>query len=88
MTSLRATWEITRTSASCGSRAQVVDGGEGVCRPAGSSQQSHRRTVNRHDFPVPEAFVERQIESTVEQHLRGLAARALIREAKPGLGKD
>jgi trigger factor len=33
--------------------------------------------VNRHDFPVPEAFVERQIESTVEQHLRGLAARGV-----------
>jgi len=33
--------------------------------------------VNRHDFPVPEAFIERQIESTVEQQLRGLAERGV-----------
>lgn len=31
--------------------------------------------VSRHDFPVPEALVERQIQSQVEQYLRGLAAQ-------------
>jgi trigger factor len=31
--------------------------------------------VKRHDFPVPEALVERQIQSAVEQYLRGLAAQ-------------
>jgi len=56
-------------------------------------QEAHNKVidelVNRHDFPVPEAFVERQIESTVEQHLRGLAARGVDpRKLNLGLGKD
>jgi trigger factor len=33
--------------------------------------------VDRHDFPVPEAFVDRQIETQVEQHLRSLAAKGI-----------
>ncbi|MGH9632962.1 MAG: trigger factor [Bryobacteraceae bacterium] len=33
--------------------------------------------VNRHEFPVPEAFVERQIETVVEQQLRSVAARGV-----------
>ncbi|HUS07358.1 MAG TPA: trigger factor [Bryobacteraceae bacterium] len=33
--------------------------------------------VNQHDFPVPEAFVDRQIEMQVEQQLRGLAGRGI-----------
>ena len=31
--------------------------------------------VSQHDFPVPEAMVERQIQNQVEQYLRGLAAQ-------------
>jgi trigger factor len=31
--------------------------------------------VDTHDFPVPEAYLERQIQLQVEQYLRGLAAR-------------
>jgi trigger factor len=33
--------------------------------------------VNQHDFPVPEAFVDRQIEMQVEQQLRNLAGRGI-----------
>ena len=33
--------------------------------------------VEAHDFPVPEAFVERQIERQVEQYLRSLAAQGV-----------
>lgn len=31
--------------------------------------------VDAHDFPVPEAYLERQIQLQVEQYLRGMAAR-------------
>ncbi|HSW49041.1 MAG TPA: trigger factor [Bryobacteraceae bacterium] len=31
--------------------------------------------VSRHEFPVPEALVDRQIQNQVEQYLRGLAAQ-------------
>ncbi len=34
--------------------------------------------VESHAFAVPEAFVDRQIEMNVENHLRGLAARGLL----------
>ncbi len=33
--------------------------------------------VEEHDFPVPEAYVERQIENLVERHLQGLAAEGV-----------
>lgn len=33
--------------------------------------------VNAHDFPVPEAYIERQIESQVERHLHELAAQGV-----------
>jgi trigger factor len=33
--------------------------------------------VDRHDFPVPEAFIERQIRSRLEQGVRGLAAQGI-----------
>ena len=33
--------------------------------------------VDRHDFPVPEVFVERQIENRVEQSLRAMAAEGI-----------
>jgi trigger factor len=33
--------------------------------------------VDEHDFPVPEAFISRQIESRVSQRLRGLAEQGL-----------
>ncbi len=35
------------------------------------------RLVENHDFPVPEALVERQIERQVEQYLRSLAAQGV-----------
>ena len=39
--------------------------------------------VDAHDFPVPEAYLERQIQLQVEQYLRGMAARgADIRSLK------
>ncbi len=31
--------------------------------------------VNMHEFPVPEAFLDRQVQNRLEQYLRGLAAR-------------
>jgi trigger factor len=37
--------------------------------------------VKAHDFPVPEALVERQIQSQVEQYLRGLAAQGVDLES-------
>ena len=41
-----------------------------------------------HEFPVPEAFVERQIEMQVEQYLRSLAARGVdLRNRQTGLGR-
>jgi trigger factor len=33
--------------------------------------------VDAHDFPVPEAYLERQIQTQVEQHLRAMAARGV-----------
>ncbi len=33
--------------------------------------------VEMHDFPVPEAYIERQIESQVQRHLEGLAAQGV-----------
>jgi trigger factor len=33
--------------------------------------------VNRHEFPVPETFIERQIEMTVESRLRAAAAQGI-----------
>lgn len=33
--------------------------------------------VNRHEFPVPEAFVDRQIQMQVQQQLRNLAGRGI-----------
>ncbi len=35
------------------------------------------RLVDLHDFPVPEAFIERQIEGMVERHLSSLAAQGV-----------
>jgi trigger factor len=35
------------------------------------------KLVDAHDFPVPEAFVERQIKNRVEQSLRGMVAEGL-----------
>jgi len=35
------------------------------------------KLVDMHDFPVPEAFLDRQIESQVEQYLRSAAARGV-----------
>jgi len=35
------------------------------------------RLVETHDFPVPEAYVERQIEAQVEQQFQGLAQRGV-----------
>ncbi|HYL38056.1 MAG TPA: trigger factor, partial [Bryobacteraceae bacterium] len=35
------------------------------------------KLVAEHDFPVPEAYVERQIEAQLEQQLRGLAERGV-----------
>jgi len=35
------------------------------------------RLVDLHDFPVPEAYIERQIEALVERHLAGLAAQGV-----------
>jgi trigger factor len=35
------------------------------------------KLVDAHDFPVPEAFVERQIRNRVEQSIRGLAAEGM-----------
>ena len=35
------------------------------------------KLVEAHDFPVPEAYLERQIEVQVEQHLRSMAARGV-----------
>lgn len=33
--------------------------------------------VDQHEFPVPEAYIERQIELQVERHLQGLAAEGI-----------
>jgi trigger factor len=35
------------------------------------------KLVSAHEFPLPEAFIERQIENHVETHLRSLAARGV-----------
>jgi trigger factor len=35
------------------------------------------KLVDAHEFPVPEVFVERQIQTRVEQSLRGLAAQGV-----------
>ncbi len=35
------------------------------------------KLVDLHDFPVPEAYIERQVELLVEQHFRGLAAQGI-----------
>lgn len=35
------------------------------------------RLVDAHEFPVPEAYIERQIEALVEHHLASLAARGV-----------
>jgi trigger factor len=35
------------------------------------------KLVETHDFPIPEAFVDRQIEINLEQQLRGLAAQGI-----------
>ena len=44
-----------------------------------ASQEAKKKLVEQlvamHEFPVPEAFLERQIEMQVEQYLRSLAAR-------------
>jgi trigger factor len=44
-----------------------------------ASQEAKKKLVDQlvdmHEFPVPEAFLERQIEMQVEQYLRSLAAR-------------
>ncbi len=35
------------------------------------------RLVDAHEFPVPEAFIERQIENQIEQHLRNLVSQGV-----------
>jgi trigger factor len=35
------------------------------------------KLVDKHEFPVPQVFVERQIENRLEQSLRGLAAQGV-----------
>ena len=35
------------------------------------------KLVDMHDFPVPEAFIDRQIKSTMEQRVRALAAQGI-----------
>jgi trigger factor len=44
-----------------------------------ASQEAKKKLIEQlvdmHEFPVPEAFLERQIENQVEQYLRSLAAR-------------
>ena len=46
------------------------------------------KLVDAHDFPVPEAFVERQIKNRVEQRLRAMAEQGIDpRQAEVGLGK-
>jgi trigger factor len=39
------------------------------------------RLVEMHDFPVPEAYIERQLEALVERHLAGLAAQGVDPES-------
>ncbi|HXF26852.1 MAG TPA: trigger factor, partial [Bryobacteraceae bacterium] len=46
------------------------------------------RLVETHEFPVPEAFVDRQIEAQLEQQLRGLQARGVdVKKLKPDWAK-
>ncbi|MGH9611833.1 MAG: trigger factor [Bryobacteraceae bacterium] len=46
------------------------------------------RLVEAHEFPVPEAFIDRQIETQLEQQLRGLAAQGVdVKKLKPDWAK-
>ena len=46
------------------------------------------KLVDAHDFPVPEAFVERQIKNRVEQRLRAMAEQGIDpRKLQAGLGQ-
>lgn len=42
-----------------------------------AKNQLLEKLVDLHDFPVPEAYLDRQIEAQVEQHLRAAAARGV-----------